>query len=45
MAMKLALFTAPYLNYPLERAFQAAAKYGYDAIELSGAGPTPMPPM
>ena len=39
MAMKIALFTAPYLNYPLERAFQAAAKYGYDAIELSGARP------
>ena len=39
MAMKIALFTAPYLNYPLKRAFQAAAKYGYDAIELSGARP------
>ena len=37
--MKIALFTGGYSNYPLERAFQAAAKYGYDGIELGGFRP------
>ena len=37
--MKISLFTGGYSNYPLERAFQAAAKYGYDAIELAGFRP------
>ena len=39
MSMKIALFTGGYSNYPLERAFQAAAKYGYDGIELGGFRP------
>lgn len=39
MAMKTALFTAAYANYPLERAFEAAKKYGYDGIELAGFRP------
>lgn len=39
MAMKIAMFTAAYSNYPLERAFAAAAKYGYDGIEIGGFRP------
>ena len=39
MAMKTALFTAGFSNYPIERAFQAARKYGYDAIEIGGFRP------
>ena len=39
MAMKTALFTAGFSNYPIERVFQAAAKNGYDAIEIGGFRP------
>lgn len=39
MKFKTALFTALYAKYPLEKAFQAAAKYGYDAIEIGGFRP------
>ena len=39
MAMKTALFTAGFSNYPIERAFQAAAKNGYDGIEIGGFRP------
>lgn len=39
MSMKIALFTGLYSNYPIERAFQAAAKNGYDAIEIGGFRP------
>ena len=42
MAMKIALFTAAFSSYPIERAFEAAAKYGYDGIEIGGFRPTPM---
>lgn len=39
MSMKIALFTAGFSNYPIERAFQAAAKCGYDGIEIGGFRP------
>ena len=39
MAMKIALFTAAFSSYPIERAFEAAAKYGYDGIEIGGFRP------
>ncbi|MEG2287472.1 MAG: TIM barrel protein [Ruthenibacterium sp.] len=39
MSMKIALFTAAFSNYPIERAFEAAAKYGYDGIEIGGFRP------
>lgn len=39
MAMKIALFTAGFSNYPIERAFKAAAKNGYDGIEIGGFRP------
>ncbi|MCP1110397.1 TIM barrel protein [Ohessyouella blattaphilus] len=39
MAMKLALFTGGFSNYPIERAFEAAAKNGYDGIEIGGFRP------
>ena len=39
MAMKIALFTAGFSNYPIERVFEAAAKNGYDAIEIGGFRP------
>lgn len=39
MAMKIALFTAGFSNYPIERAFEAAARYGYDGIEIGGFRP------
>ena len=39
MSMKIALFTAGFSNYPIERAFQAAAKNGYDGIEIGGFRP------
>lgn len=38
MAMKIALFTAAFSSYPIERAFEAAAKYGYDGIEIDQEG-------
>jgi protein FrlC len=39
MAMKISLFTAGFSKYPIERAFQAAAKNGYDGIEIGGFRP------
>ncbi len=39
MAMKVALFTAGFSNYPIERAFEAAAKCKYDGIEIGGFRP------
>lgn len=39
MAMKIALFTAGFSKYPIERAFEAAARYGYDGIEIGGFRP------
>lgn len=39
MSMKIALFTAGFSRYPIERAFQAAAKNGYDGIEIGGFRP------
>jgi protein FrlC len=39
MAMKTALFTAGFSKYPLERAFEAAAKNHYDGIEIGGFRP------
>lgn len=43
MAMKTALFTAGFSKYPIERAFAAAAKYGYDGIEIAGFRPHAFP--
>lgn len=37
--MKTALFTAGFSRYPIERAFQAAARNGYDGIEIGGFRP------
>lgn len=37
--MKTAMFTAGFSKYPIERAFAAAAKNGYDAIEIGGFRP------
>jgi len=39
MAMKIALFTGGFSKYPVERAFRAAAKNGYDGIEIGGFRP------
>lgn len=39
MSMKIALFTAGFSNYPIERAFKAAAENGYDGIEIGGFRP------
>ena len=39
MAIKTALFTAGFSNYPLERAFEAAARNKYDGIEIGGFRP------
>ena len=39
MAMKIALFTAAFSSYPIESALEAAAKYGYDGIEIGGFRP------
>lgn len=39
MSIKTALFTAGFSKYPIERAFQAAAKNGYDGIEIGGFRP------
>lgn len=39
MSMKIALFTAGFSHYPIERAFQAAAKNDYDGIEIGGFRP------
>ena len=39
MALKTALFTAGFSKYPIERAFKAAHKFGYDAIEIGGFRP------
>lgn len=37
--MKFGLFTSGYMRYPLEKAFQDAAQFGYDGIELWGGRP------
>ncbi len=37
--MKIALFTAGFSRYPIERAFEAAARNGYDGIEIGGFRP------
>ena len=39
MSMKISLFTGGFSNYPIERAFEAAAKNGYDGIEIGGFRP------
>lgn len=39
MSMKIALFTAGFSRYPIERAFEAAARNGYDGIEIGGFRP------
>lgn len=39
MSMKIALFTAGFSRYPIERAFEAAAINGYDGIEIGGFRP------
>ena len=37
--MEIGLFTCGYQRYPLERAFEDAARFGYDYIELWGCYP------
>ena len=39
MGMKIALFTGGFSKYPIERAFEAAANYGYDGVEIGGFRP------
>ena len=41
--MKTALFTAGISKYPLQRAFEIASKYRYDAIEIGGFRPHAFP--
>ena len=41
--MKTCLFTAGFSKYPLEMAFEMAAKYQYDAIEIGGFRPHAFP--
>jgi len=41
--MKIALFTAGFSKYPIENAFEAAHKYGYDGIEIGGYRPHAYP--
>lgn len=37
--MKIGMFTMGYMRYSLERAFQDAARFGYDGIEIWGGRP------
>jgi Sugar phosphate isomerases/epimerases len=37
--MKIAMFTAGFSRYPIERAFEAAARNDYDGIEIGGFRP------
>lgn len=39
MSMKISMFTGGFSKYPLERAFEVAAKCGYDGIEIGGFRP------
>lgn len=41
--MKTCLFTGGFSKYPLEKAFEMAAKYHYDAIEIAGFRPHAFP--
>lgn len=41
--MKISLFTAGFSKYPIERAFEAAKKFGYDGIEIAGTRPDAYP--
>lgn len=42
--MKLGLFTSGYMRSPLEQAFEDAARFGYDGIEIWGGRPHAYPP-
>jgi protein FrlC len=41
--MKIGMFTYGYMRLPLERAFQDAARFGYDGIEIWGGRPHAYP--
>ncbi len=41
--MKIGLFTFGYQRLPLERAFEDAARFGYDGIEIWGGRPHAYP--
>lgn len=41
--MKISLFTAAASKYPIEKSFELAAKYHYDAIEIGGFRPHAFP--
>ena len=41
--MKISLFTAGISRYPLEKSFELAAKYQYDAVEIGGFRPHAFP--
>ena len=39
MSMKVSLFSTGFSNWPLERTFQAAARCGYDGVDIGGFRP------
>lgn len=39
MAMKVSLFSTGFASYPLERTFQAAARCGFDGVDVGGFRP------
>lgn len=41
--MKIALFTAGFSKYPIEKVFQVASELGYDGIEIAGSRPHAYP--
>lgn len=44
MAMKASLFSTGFASWPLERTFQAAARCGYDGVDVGGFRPHAYPP-
>lgn len=44
MAMKVSLFSTGFSSWPLERTFQAAARCGYDGVDVGGFRPHAYPP-
>lgn len=44
MTMKVSLFSTGFASWPLERTFQAAARCGYDGVDVGGFRPHAYPP-
>lgn len=44
MAMRVSLFSTGFASWPLERTFQAAARCGYDGVDVGGFRPHAYPP-